>query len=154
MRFQGKVAVVTGAGLGIGQAAAAAFAREGAQRGRRGSEPGERRERGSGASNEGLRGLFVLADVSSEADVNHMVEQVVAHWGRLDILVNNAGIYIQGDVTQTALDDWDRILAVNLTGRVSLHSVRRPGDGEKRRRRDRECRVRGRAGRDQRSGRV
>ncbi len=116
MRFQGKVAVVTGAGLGIGQAAATAFARE------RASVVVVDRNLESGESavqalqKEGLRGLFVKADVSSEADVKNMVEQVVAHWGRLDILVNNAGIYIQGDVTHTALDNWDRIMAVNLTG--------------------------------------
>jgi NAD(P)-dependent dehydrogenase (short-subunit alcohol dehydrogenase family) len=116
MRFQGKVAVVTGAGLGIGQAAAASFARQGA------SVAVVDRNPESGASTvqalqkEGLRGLFVQADVSNEADVKNMVEQVAAHWGRLDILVNNAGIYIQGDVTQTTLDGWDQIMAVNLTG--------------------------------------
>lgn len=116
MGFQGKVAVVTGAGLGIGQAAAAAFAQQGARVAivDRNPEIGERAAQA--LQTEGLRGLFVLADVSSETDVNHMVEQVVAEWGRLDILVNNAGIYIQGDVTETALADWDRILAVNLTG--------------------------------------
>lgn len=116
MRFQGKVAVVTGAGLGIGQAAAAAFAREGASVAvvDRSTEHGESAVQS--LQKEGLRGLFVPADVSSESDVKRMVEQVVAHWGRLDILVNNAGIYIQGDVTQTGLDDWNRIMAVNLTG--------------------------------------
>jgi NAD(P)-dependent dehydrogenase (short-subunit alcohol dehydrogenase family) len=116
MRFQSKVAVVTGAGLGIGQAAAAAFAREGASV----VVVDRNREHGESAvqnlQKEGLRGLFVPADVSSETDVKRMVEQVVAQWGRLDILVNNAGIYIQGDVTQTSLDDWNRIIAVNLTG--------------------------------------
>jgi NAD(P)-dependent dehydrogenase (short-subunit alcohol dehydrogenase family) len=45
-----------------------------------------------------------------------MVERVVSRWGRLDILVNNAGIYVQGDVTQTAANDWERIISVNLTG--------------------------------------
>jgi NAD(P)-dependent dehydrogenase (short-subunit alcohol dehydrogenase family) len=116
MRFQGKVSVVTGAGVGIGQAAAVAFAREGASV----VVVDRSRENGESATQalqrEGLQGLFVLADVSSETDVRRMVEQVVARWGRLDILVNNAGIYTQGDVTQTSLDDWNRIMAVNLTG--------------------------------------
>jgi NAD(P)-dependent dehydrogenase (short-subunit alcohol dehydrogenase family) len=116
MRFQGKVAVVTGAGVGIGQAAAVAFAREGASV----VVVDRSRENGESATQalqrEGLQGLFVLADVSNETDVRRMVEQVVARWGRLDILVNNAGIYTQGDVTQTSLDDWNRIMAVNLTG--------------------------------------
>ena len=116
MRFQGKVSVVTGAGVGIGQAAAVAFAREGASV----VVVDRSRENGESATQalqrEGLQGLFVLADVSNETDVRRMVEQVVARWGRLDILVNNAGIYTQGDVTQTSLDDWNRIMAVNLTG--------------------------------------
>jgi NAD(P)-dependent dehydrogenase (short-subunit alcohol dehydrogenase family) len=116
MRFQGKVAVVTGAGLGIGQAAAASFARQGASVAVVDRNPESGESTVQALQKEGLRGLFVPADVSSEADVKNMVEQVVAHWGRLDILVNNAGIYIQGDVTQTTLDDWDRIMAVNLTG--------------------------------------
>jgi NAD(P)-dependent dehydrogenase (short-subunit alcohol dehydrogenase family) len=116
MGFQGKVAVVTGAGLGIGQAAAAAFARQGVSVVVVDRNPVSGESTVQALQKEGLRGLFVSADVSSEADVKNMVEQVVAHWGRLDILVNNAGIYIQGDVTQTTLDDWDRIMAVNLTG--------------------------------------
>jgi NAD(P)-dependent dehydrogenase (short-subunit alcohol dehydrogenase family) len=116
MRFQDKVAVVTGAGLGIGQAAAAAFAREGASVAVVDRNPEHGESAVQNLQKEGLRGLFVPADVSSETDVKRMVEQVVAQRGRLDILVNNAGIYIQGDVTQTDLEDWNRIMAVNLTG--------------------------------------
>ncbi|MEW6581054.1 MAG: SDR family NAD(P)-dependent oxidoreductase [Chloroflexota bacterium] len=125
MRFEGKVAVVTGAALGIGQAAAAAFAREGAAvvLVDRSQAHGEAATRA--LEEAGHQALFVLADVSSEADVCHMIERVIEHWGRLDILVNNAGIYHQGDITQTTTEDWERIIAVNLTGAFlcSRHAV-------------------------------
>jgi NAD(P)-dependent dehydrogenase (short-subunit alcohol dehydrogenase family) len=45
-----------------------------------------------------------------------MIQNVLEHWGRLDVLVNNAGIYLQGDVTETSLEQWNRIMNVNLTG--------------------------------------
>ncbi len=125
MRFEGKVAVVTGAALGIGQAVAAAFAREGAAvvLVDRSQAHGEAATRA--LEEAGHQALFVLADVSSEADVCHMIERVIEHWGRLDILVNNAGIYHQGDITQTTTEDWERIIAVNLTGAFlcSRHAV-------------------------------
>lgn len=125
MRFEGRVAVVTGAALGIGQAAVAAFAREGAAV----VLVDRDRERGEAATRvleeAGYQALFALADVSDEADVRRMIERVSERWGRLDILVNNAGIYIQGDITQTTPEEWDRLLAVNLTGAFlcSRHAV-------------------------------
>lgn len=116
MRFQGKVAIVTGAAVGIGQAALVAFAREGArvvlvdQNLERAQPVIEQLE------SEGRDVLAVRADVGDEQDVRAMIEQVLARWNRVDILVNNAGIYMQGDVTATALDDWERIMRVNVTG--------------------------------------
>lgn len=119
MRFQGKVAVVTGGAKGIGLAAARAFAREGASvtvvdRSPQDGEGGQPVQRL--LAEEGWDVQVIAADVGSEADVQRMVEQVTERWGRLDVLVNNAGIYYQGDVAQTGLDDWERVLRVNLTG--------------------------------------
>ncbi len=116
MRFQDKVVVVTGAAVGIGQAALVAFAREGA----RVALVDRDRERGLALLDDlqraGYEALAVGADVADENDVRAMVEQVVDRWDRLDVLVNNAGVYIQGDVTQTSLDEWERILRINVTG--------------------------------------
>lgn len=116
MQFQGKVVVVTGAAVGIGHAALRAFAAEGAavvlvDRDKKQSEAVTQ-----ALETEGREVLFVPTDVSREAEVRSMVDRVADRWGRLDILVNNAGVYLQGDATQTTLEDWERILAINLTG--------------------------------------
>ncbi len=116
MRFQDRVAIITGASLGIGQAAAVAFAQEAAKV----VLVSKDRERGEAAAraiqSNGGQALFIPTDISKEDDVHALVNRTVDHYGRLDILVNNAGIYIQGDVEKTSLEDWERILATNLTG--------------------------------------
>jgi NAD(P)-dependent dehydrogenase (short-subunit alcohol dehydrogenase family) len=116
MRFQNKVAVVTGAALGIGQATATALAQEGAAVVIADLD----QKQGEATANEiqgnGGQVLFIPTDISVEDKVRTMVDRTVSHYGRLDILVNNAGIYIQGDVEKTSLEDWERILTTNLTG--------------------------------------
>jgi len=116
MRFQDKVAVVTGAAKGIGEAAAIAFAQEGAAVAivdvdRKAGDNVATRIRDKGG-----KVLVSLTDVSKEADIKAMVDSVIAQWGRVDILVNNAGIYYQGDVTATSLEIWNQVMDVNLTG--------------------------------------
>jgi NAD(P)-dependent dehydrogenase (short-subunit alcohol dehydrogenase family) len=116
MRFQEKVAVVTGAAKGIGEAAAIAFAREGAavvivDIDRKAGENLATR-----IQDEGGKVMVSLTDLSKEADIKAMVDSVIAQWGQLDILVNNAGIYHQGDVTATSLEIWNQVMDVNLTG--------------------------------------
>jgi NAD(P)-dependent dehydrogenase (short-subunit alcohol dehydrogenase family) len=112
MRLEGKVAVITGAGSGIGLATARRFSEEGAKvvavdiSADRLGQLGE------------LDGIETLAaDVSLRHDAEQMIERAVENFGRLDVLVNNAGILDRflpvADVTD---EMWDRILAVNLTG--------------------------------------
>jgi len=116
-RFEGTVALVTGAASGIGKAAAVAFAREGARVlvADVNVEGGEETVRD--IKDLGADAAFVRVDVSIDADVQEMVAEAVGRFGRLDVAVNNAGI--EGALAPTAEypeEMWDRVLAVNLTG--------------------------------------
>ena len=116
MRFQGKVAIVTGAASGIGQATAAAFAREGASV----VIVDIDKKLGEQAAKEIRRfgGEVIVhpTDIADEAAITLMIDDVVNRWHHLDILVNNAGIYFQGDVFTTSLETWNKVLGINLTG--------------------------------------
>lgn len=115
-RLNGKVAIITGSGSGIGKASARHFAQEGAKVlvADWNSEKGERvaseiRESGGDA-------LYCHADVSKARDVAAVVGTAIDNYGRLDVLLNNAAIQILSKLTDTREEDWDRIQSVNLKG--------------------------------------
>ena len=116
MRFKGEVAVVTGAASGIGEATAIAFAQEGAGVVIVDTDREQGEVVAKKIEEQGGDVLVVPADVARENEVQGMVEDVTARWGRLDVLVNNAGIYYQADVVDTPSDVWNDVLAVNLSG--------------------------------------
>lgn len=117
MRLNGKVAVVTGAGSGIGQATAVAFAKEGAavvvDYVGQASSSAETIDRISAL---GGKAIAVAADVSVPEDVSGLIERAVAAFGKLDIFINNAGIEKKFDFVDYPLEEWHKIIAVNLTG--------------------------------------
>ena len=134
MRLKGKVAIVTGAGLGIGQAIAKMFAREGARVVVADLDEDAGRETVGGIRAVGGEAGFTHVDVSSVADTVGMVAFALETYARLDVLVNCAGIYTRGDVVTTPVDTWDRMLAVNLTGvflccRAAIPALRQAGGG-------------------------
>jgi NAD(P)-dependent dehydrogenase (short-subunit alcohol dehydrogenase family) len=113
MELQGQVAIVTGAGRGIGRATAHELARMGAaivvaELDRATSESTATELRG-----QGHRALVVRTDVTSRAELAAMVEQTVAAFGRIDILVNNAGIYRAAATLDVTEDHWDAIMDIN-----------------------------------------
>ena len=111
MRLADKVAIITGAGAGIGAATAELFAREGA---RVVIADQDANAAATIAKRIGAQAVALSADVRKTADAKAMVDGAVEAFGRLDILVNNAGRGILGTVVTTAEDDWDDIVAVNL----------------------------------------
>ncbi len=110
-RLDGKVAIVTGAASGIGAACARAFAAEGAKV----VVTDVQVEKGEAVARE-VGGAFLRHDVASEADWATVTERVLADHGRLDVLVNNAGVFFPGDIETVKLEDWNRVLGINLTG--------------------------------------
>jgi NAD(P)-dependent dehydrogenase (short-subunit alcohol dehydrogenase family) len=115
--LDGKVAIVTGAGRGIGRAIALGFAREGARVAIADWTETDGRETAALVAAAGGDALFVATDVSDEGQVEALVAQTVAHFGRLDCAVNNAALGA-GFHPLVELDRarWDRCLAVTLTG--------------------------------------
>jgi NAD(P)-dependent dehydrogenase (short-subunit alcohol dehydrogenase family) len=116
MKLAGKIAMVTGAGSGIGQAIATVFAAEGARVAVVDASPAGGEDTMGQIKAAGGEAYFQRADVSRSADVRAAVESVLQRWGRLDILCNNAGIGVAATVTDTSEEDWDRVLAVDLKG--------------------------------------
>ena len=113
MQLEGKVAVVTGAGSGIGRAIALGLAAEGA-RVVVSDIAGDRA--GQVAAEIGEQAIAVAADVSRTPDVEALFEAAVKRFGQLDILVNNAGRAIRAPVAEMTDEQWDEVIAVNLRG--------------------------------------
>ncbi|MGX5734379.1 SDR family oxidoreductase [Bosea thiooxidans] len=116
MKLDGRIAIITGGGSGIGDAACKLFAQEGAtvivaDRNRAAAEGVAKEIVAAGGKAEPVE-----VDVAKESDVKAMVEKTVAAHGRIDILVNNAGYGIAGTVVSTSEADWDALMAVNVKG--------------------------------------
>ena len=117
MKLQDKVAIVTGAGSGIGRAIAVLFAEEGAKVAAVDYVGDSAEETAKMIVDAGGESLAVTADVSNPKDVDRMVSSTVDKFGKLDILCNNAGVF-DGFTPALDTDDelWDRVLSINLKG--------------------------------------
>jgi NAD(P)-dependent dehydrogenase (short-subunit alcohol dehydrogenase family) len=115
MKLEGKVALVTGAGAGIGEATARLFSAEGASVACN-DIIGEATSVVDIIQATGGQAIFVKGDVSDEEQAKMMVDTAVQKYGKLDILVNNAGIVVPGSIDSTTTADWDRTMEVNVRG--------------------------------------
>ena len=115
-RLDGKVAIITGAGSGIGRASALLFAQEGAKVVVADLSESAGMETVGLVQAVGGDALFAVTDVRREAQVEAMVNQAVAAFGKVDILYNNAAIEIRGSATQLSEAQWDAIMGANVKG--------------------------------------
>ena len=115
-KLDGKVALITGAGSGIGRASAILFAEEGAQVVVADLNEADGAETVRLIKEAGGEAIFVPVDVRKAALVEAMVKRAVETFGRVDILFNNAGIEIRGSATQLSEDQWDKTFDTNVKG--------------------------------------
>jgi len=115
MEFNNKVVLITGAGVGIGRAAAIMFAKSGARVCINSLTPKNGEETLRKVKEYG-ECIYVQGDVSLDEDAKRIVKKTIDAFGRIDILVNNAGIVLPGRIDNTLEADWDRTMAVNLKG--------------------------------------
>lgn len=116
-RLKGQTALITGASSGIGQGVAIAMAKEGASvcinyaSSKKGAEDTKKEIKSFGGS-----AIIIQADVSNQEEVRHMFQKTIQTFGSVDILVNNAGIQKDAPFLEMTIDDWQKVLSINLTG--------------------------------------
>lgn len=115
-RLNGKVAIVTGGGTGIGGGISRVFGREGASVVVAEIDPKIGEATVSEITAAGGTALFHRTDVSVDADISAMIDRAVAEFGGLDVLVNNAGVGIGKSTEESSLEDWNRIMGINARG--------------------------------------
>jgi NAD(P)-dependent dehydrogenase (short-subunit alcohol dehydrogenase family) len=134
-RLSGKVALVTGAGQGIGRAFAHALGEAGAAVAVVDIAPDSIREVAAELQGKGVDALAVRADVSDRADIGRMVEAVLKKWGKLTIGVNNAGIGQWVDAENITDEIWQKVMRLNLDGvlacaQAEAREMKKPGYGK------------------------
>ena len=133
MKLENKVALITGASVGIGKETALLFAREGAK-----VVVNSQSDRGQAVVDEivggGGQAVFAQGQVEDPGDAEKMVAKTVEAFGRLDILINNAGIVLPGRCENTSIEDFDRMMAVNVRGvflvsKFAVEQMQKQGGG-------------------------
>ena len=133
-RVKGKVAIVTGAASGLGRAIASLLAKEGAKVTVTDINEVNGKEVAEEIRREGGEAIFIKLDVSSERNWNELIEKTLAEFGKLDILVNNAGVMLVKEIKDMSLEEWHRLMSVNLDGaflgtKYAIRAMKSSGGG-------------------------
>lgn len=115
-QFENKVAIVTGGGMGLGQALCEELARRGSAVIVADIDDSAAKQVTSRIAQSGAQARALQVDVSKQEDVARLIETTVSEFGRLDYMFNNAAIFIGGDARDVSIEQWDRVLGVNLHG--------------------------------------
>ncbi len=115
-RVKGKVAIVTGGGGGLGSAEALLLAKEGAAVVVADLDEGAAEDTAKEIRARKGTAIFVRHDVSSESEWENAIRRTLDEFGKLDVLVNNAGVILYKKIEETSLDEWRRLMSVNLDG--------------------------------------
>lgn len=126
-RFEGKTVIVTGGGGGIGGASCRRFAREGAQVAVLDLNPEAAEQVAARIRADGGQATAFRCDITDRASVDAAVQAVQAQLGPIDVLVNNAGWDVFKPFTRTEPAQWDKLIAINLTGALHMHHAVLPG---------------------------
>lgn len=113
-RLQGKVAVITGSGSGMGEGIARLFADEGGSVVVSGRDEKKGDAVAASIAATGANAIFLRADVSIERDCRELIDQTVRHFGQVDVLVNNVGLSTRGTIEETTVELWDSLFATNV----------------------------------------
>ncbi|OIO26439.1 short-chain dehydrogenase [Candidatus Micrarchaeota archaeon CG09_land_8_20_14_0_10_55_25] len=115
-RLEGKTAIVTGAGSGIGAGIAKMFAKEGAKVVLVGWHLDKAEKTASGIRGAGAQAIAIKCDVSNAKEVKALVDAVIKRFKKIDILVNNAGVYVPHSVEDVSEKEWDKVMSIDLKG--------------------------------------
>ncbi len=133
-RVDGKTAIITGAARGLGKAMAQLLAREGARVVIADILEDAGGETAEGIKREGGKAIFLRHDVTSEDSWSKLMGKTLSEFGKLDVLVNNAGVMLVKEIADTTLEEWRRLMSVNLDGvflgtKHAIRTMRESGGG-------------------------
>lgn len=133
-KLEGKVAIVTGASSGIGEATAIALAQEGAKVAVAARRADRLEHLVQRLQENGRQAISIVADVADEAQARDMISKTNAEFGRVDILINNAGVMLLGSIDGADTEDWRRMVNTNVLGlmyatHAALPTMKAQGEG-------------------------
>ena len=140
-RLNDKVAIITGAAQSLGKACAVMFAKEGAKVVVTDIQAEKGQETVDEINSAGGEAIFLKHDVAVENEWQSVIDDTLGKFGKLDILVNNAGIALQANIEDTSLEDWNRLMRIDLDGvflgtKYAITAMKKNGGGSRQSRRD------------------